>query len=239
MGLDISFFVEVRRNGRWESADKWTATEEWEIEEGAPSLSVAFEDSFYNARDYEMFSILANERQSPGLVGKRDGGTLQCVSRPKGFPLDASSNLKAWIDVFQTDIRGWNVTSPSWLSLDELVNFDWEKHVSLHYQMQGEDYLKMLNNESYGKIRGHWGGAMSEVRARQKLSSKFKTTPEEAAARIRSGRVIAPKWVLKRSMNIIETVTYGDIAYWFKKDVMERMSQLGEQENVRCVFYFT
>lgn len=234
MGFDIVFYVERRCNGTWESADKWTPSEEWEIEEGAPPLGVAIEDRYYNTRDYEMFSILANVRQSVGLVSKKDGGRLQYISLPKGFPLDASPNVAAWIRALKAE----HVISPSWLSLAELLNFDWERRVTLHFQMQGEDYLKMLNNEVCFQGRGHWRGAMSEKRAKRKLSSKFNSTPEEAASLLRTKKATMPKWLLKRSINTTENVTYGDVAFWFRKNVMERMAELGDPEDVRCVFYF-
>ncbi len=116
MGTDIELFAEVKRKGKWMKVG-----EVFDWPESMKKLAQKFgpkTDQPYMDRNYELFSILADARNSFGLTP---------ISKPRGIPKDISKELKdklnaAYID---QDIK------PSWVSLKELLDFDWDKKIRL------------------------------------------------------------------------------------------------------------
>ncbi len=134
MGCDIHFFVErwtssnnyqgprevsddreqklselledVRPKFRWISADKW------ELKDGI--WHVPWDSEYYGGRNYYLFSILADVRNS---------GEVEPISYPKGIPDDASTGYIYKCHQWEGDSH-----SHSYFTLDELLNVDWYQY---------------------------------------------------------------------------------------------------------------
>lgn len=130
MGCDIHFFVErksqqLRRqesinkligideqlNTEWESADKWIPNKYYDGVDETNKFEINRSERFYSGRNYALFGILAGVRWQP------DCGE---ISKPKGFPNDASDDVisayKSW---------GRDAHSASYFTLKELQDVDW------------------------------------------------------------------------------------------------------------------
>lgn len=75
---------------------------------------------FYNGRNYDLFAILANVRNGRGFAGIKTGGGFVPISEPRGIPTDASPQVAR-----RSDGYGIDGHSHSWLTLREILEFDW------------------------------------------------------------------------------------------------------------------
>lgn len=121
MGCDIHLFVEKKievkdgfeRKGYWLSIDKWTKNEYFFHYPNEPEWHVSVEDEMYSTRNYVLFAILASVRNY---------FDIQPISIPRGLPRDVTPEIKKL-----SDYEGADGHSHSWLLLDEILNFDWDK----------------------------------------------------------------------------------------------------------------
>ena len=89
---------------RWVSVDKWKYDGDgWRIN---------WEDHYYDGRNYQLFSILADVR-----------GDYSPIVEPRGIPEDASTGYKYMCDRWDGDAH-----SHSYYTLTELLNVDWEEY---------------------------------------------------------------------------------------------------------------
>ena len=89
---------------RWVSVDKWTYEEDgWRVN---------WYEHYYDSRNYQLFSILADVR-----------GDYSPIVEPRGIPEDASSGYKYMCDQWDCDAH-----SHSYYTLTELLNVDWEEY---------------------------------------------------------------------------------------------------------------
>lgn len=111
MGCDIHPFAEVKNK----------ETNEWNVVTNHFSLS-DFEKNYYNKekgdapfdwRDYNMFAFLA---------GVRSDGYCEPLAEQRGLPPDANIEIKDMIEKY-----GESAHSASYLTLRELVEFDYKK----------------------------------------------------------------------------------------------------------------
>lgn len=132
MGCDIHVYMEERvrtseyPQGIWMSTDKWSLRRGYfsNPEDGRPRMEVSFEDLIYTARNYLLFSILA---------GVRNHYSITPISAPKGFPEDASEEVKA---VYAYDKR--DAHSASYFTLEELMAYDWDTVFEREYIVKNE-----------------------------------------------------------------------------------------------------
>jgi hypothetical protein len=111
MGCDIHFFVERRKRGRWGEVYK---KEKVEIRYPKGKPYVYYTNYYgYRGRNYDLFAILA---------GVRNYNDIQPISEPRGLPDDVCKPIKKESDAWDCDGH-----SHSYLTLKELLNFDWEQ----------------------------------------------------------------------------------------------------------------
>lgn len=113
MGCDIHSFAEVKRNDKWE--------------EVTDSIFPDYEgktSEVFNYRDYSLFAFLA---------GVRNYDCCTPLDEPKGLPYD-SEKLKTLVDYgystkveLKQDLEENDYHSYSWLTLKELLDFDYNK----------------------------------------------------------------------------------------------------------------
>lgn len=128
MGTDIHMACEVRRNGKWGlMTDKvfrntWydpTSDFDWCKEE--------LTNIPYDSRCYNLFAILADVRNGSGFAGVKIGEYFNPISEPKGYPDDLCEELQEDAP-YRNDIPMLSYQhSASWLTLRELIEYDWEQ----------------------------------------------------------------------------------------------------------------
>lgn len=104
MGCDIHLYVEHRRDGVWQAAD------EFERDEDGLHLK-DWTSKFYGARNYDLFSILADVRND---------GNITPIAAPRGIPADASAEYKTMVEDWGCDGHSF-----SYHTLRQLLDFDW------------------------------------------------------------------------------------------------------------------
>jgi hypothetical protein len=101
---------------RWVSVDKWNYDRDgWRTN---------WEDLYYEERNYQLFSILADVR-----------GDYSPIVEPRGIPEDASTGYKYMCDRWDGDAH-----SHSYYTLTELLNVNWEEYDDCHLN----DFLKSI-----------------------------------------------------------------------------------------------
>ena len=114
MGCDVHMFVEKKPKGKnkpWTFVEKFTP----------PDRDFGQCNSFYQWRNYTLFSVLAGVR-----------GGEEPISAPRGLPDYVSKAIDAEAMKWGPDAHSF-----SWLTVRELLNYDWSKvHESV------SDFLK-------------------------------------------------------------------------------------------------
>jgi hypothetical protein len=132
MGCDIHVYIEKKKNGKWVPAQGFMDTGNWE--DG--TLDVPYPDKQLDDRDYLLFGFLA---------GVRDPTNQHF--EPKGFPKDASKEVKAVFKRWGSDAH-----TPSYLTLEELKSVDWNNELIIINEMFRKDQIGAFRkSESEGK----------------------------------------------------------------------------------------
>lgn len=141
MGTDIHCFVErkmYRRgetdwSGKWISIDKWTKSS-WAIlypeRDESPVWVVESNDMVFKDRNYALFAILANIRNSENMP---------YISEPRGLPEDVSEEIRL-------QIKYGEYHSTTWFTADELLEFNWNQTFEYEDEtMGGEKFIDSIN----------------------------------------------------------------------------------------------
>lgn len=128
MGCDIHSFAE-RRN---KETNKWEVVRECMTLDDFDKKWYKKEkgDSPFDWRHYSMFGFLAGVRDQ----------TIEPINEPRDIPEDVSQEVLTEYDYWQD-----NAHSASWLSLRELVEFDYDKNCTGEEYIS-ESYREMLND---------------------------------------------------------------------------------------------
>jgi hypothetical protein len=136
MGCDIHCFAEVKQKDRWVMVQDYFTPDSY-------SKEYLHKDKVTNCfdwRSYFMFGLLAGVRRND----------VEPISEPKGLPLDIS-------DEVNDEYLGWedNVHSMSYLTLEELNNFDYSKYSDEYLSNLFFTHLYELNElkETYSDVR--------------------------------------------------------------------------------------
>lgn len=251
MGTDIHLYVEHRVNGRWESADKWTADPYVEDEDRkGGEIYVDYKDAYYHDRNYNLFAILADVRNGRGFAGMDTGDGFVPIVPPRGLPHDLSPALAAYI------ARGAVDHTPSWLTVAELMAYNWTQKTHLRGVVNPSEWARWRDHGSPNS----WsedisGGSIRKVkpadmeRVWQTLRAE-KGYPEERNASVHLQEGIfgsnrsedAKRFREIAGADFVTTVewevSYYDQASEFLGTVLPRLWRLGKSEDVRIVFWF-
>lgn len=233
MGCDIHLYVEVQRDGKWQSADKWTADED---EPGRKT--VRYHDRLYTGRSYDTFAILANVRNGSGFAGCDTGDGFKPISEPRGLPADVSPEVAA-----ESESWGPDGHSHSHLTVAELLAYDWTQETKKRGWVSGPEFFEWSRwqrqqgegPETYSG--GVWGQSVQHVTAQEmerRVEDLLKTVPSDYQQ-----RKTAVQTRLADYHCCVEWGTpYYRQAQYFLAQVMPRLWRLGKPEDVRIVFWF-
>lgn len=235
MGCDIHSHVEKRVNGQWLAADNWVKDPpDWYSEGEEIPLVVPFNEQIYGDRNYNLFAILANVRNGCGFAGIKTGSGFNIISEPRGIPEDACEEYKLCAERYGIDGH-----SHSWLTLDEVLSFDWTQTTMLEGDVDIKNYFET-------KLRGEpkeWCGAVLG----NDIEHVTNETIDKAAEslNLKGWECIRPEGLKQLSKllgNVITRVswqrTYAECCkeFWWKS--VPKLLSLGKPEDVRLVFFF-
>ncbi|HLY31406.1 MAG TPA: hypothetical protein VKQ36_10275 [Ktedonobacterales bacterium] len=204
MGTNIMMCAEQRVDSQWRLLGPLIDNPDYDPAENPeePRLKPV---EIYDVRNYDLFSILADVRNAS------DGpGRLDVIAPPRGMPPDLSPEISAWVSCFDSD----SLQTPSWLTLRELLAFDWE-HVSNHPtydQLAGTYVVDALVRDSSGALVYHL------ARIEPLAGDEFLARPPSPHATY---------------------ATYAELAgKKFMEGVLRPLQEAGDPDDVRIVFWF-
>lgn len=138
MGCDIHARAEAFEDGKWQLLEKVFEDPYAEYRENKDEKI----SSPYNMRNYSLFALLANVRNSDNI---------DPIDAPRGVPEDASKKYKKYIDQWGIDGH-----SHSYFTLEELLAFNCDRII---------DRSGIVSNEEYQKIKSQgcpesWSGGV-------------------------------------------------------------------------------
>lgn len=220
MGCDIHLFVERREDDQWVSADTW---------EPIPETEQEYEDGrvrrrtkvFYGERRYDLFAILADVRNGRGFAGRDFGYRLRPIAKPRGLPDDTSQEVRD-----EADRWGDDGHSHSWLTLAELLAFDWDQTVTQRGAASAVGLRNALTQDGTTIV--------TAVLEEDALDPEYidyikrrKDIPEETKAEL-----LGPQYY------VIWRRAYRILAGSFYTETIPALLQIGVPEDVRIVFWF-
>lgn len=232
MGCDIHCWAERRVNGVWTSIAQPKRDPRWPDEPA--SL-----DDFWDNRSYNVFSILADVRNGRGFAGIRTGDGFVPISQPKGLPVDVSSEVAT-----ESERWGCDGHSHSWLTLTELLAYDWTQTTKLCGWVSGTVYQDWNN---WGRARGDspesWCGDISGGFVKKVSEAEMKQLIEIAVTAAKGMTGSDWRKVMDDTLAGYHTFVEWEQPYWkaaqgFFGEVIPRMLALGKPEDVRLVFFF-
>lgn len=233
MGCDIHFYVERRENGCWVTADTWEKDEVFVGE-----LTVTHEDKFYSGRNYNLFAILANVRNGSGFAGVKTGDGFNYIAEPRGIPDDASSLYKS-----ETFRWGGNGHSHSWLTVQELMDFNWTQ-VSV---LQGVvDLRNWARWKLFGRPEEYSGGVfgrsirtIDETEFHSIVLEELGTDPMYKLSWAKGPVALRVAKKFKDTYtSVLWEVPYYTCGGAFLSETLPRLWRLGSPEEVRILFFF-
>lgn len=233
MGCDIHFYVEAKKNDKWESADTWVVDTDYD----EPRKTVPYKQAFYSGRNYNLFAILADVRNGRGFAGCDTGDRFNPISEPKGLPEDVSPEVKQESDRWDGDGH-----SHSFHTLAALLAYDWTqvtKHRGFCTALEYWDWNRYRRGDGRGpeSYCGDVSGAMVKKITSPQMDEFLKPITEKggrydeirAAIEARGARLYAAiEW---------EEPYYRSCSN-FLGEVIPRLLRLGAPEDVRIVFWF-
>lgn len=213
MGCDIHIYVEKKEDGRWIPVDDW-------VQDEYGISYVPYQKQIYYGRNYDLFAMLADVRNGYGFAGVDTGNGFIPISLPKGLPDDVSDNIKN-----VSDSWGCDGHSHSWLTLKELIDYDWNQTTKHRGVVSKESYYRYIHT---GKPDYCCGGISGQ---------SIKIVSNEHMKGILDGSIIADS-----NMSYYTTVEWTDqykiSAGIFLNTVIPKLQSLGTPEDVRIVFWF-
>lgn len=165
MGCDIHIFPEIYEDGKWQLAGEFVLDSWWwdQVEEEDDSLDPSWDydqkvkyyqslteeeitakypreklfmvhpfDDKHDDRNYLLFAALADVRNYL---------EIPIIDVPRGLPEDISSEIKK-----RAEFDGLDGHSHSWLTTEEIENYDWDREVIHTYYPNAQQYLNYLTD---------------------------------------------------------------------------------------------
>jgi len=222
MGCDIHFRVERYKGGAWVSVDKWT-------KDDGDIPYVSWRDEYYSVRSYGLFAILADVRNSQSLICEGERAVTP-IDKPRGLPEDVCRLIKQ-----ESDSWGSDGHSHSWLTLDELLAFDWTQTAKKTGWVDATTYVQWDDKTDWPKaVCGIVSGARIQHISEDEMKKLINETPgnywEKIEALKDSSVYCKVEW---------EMPYYRLAGKAFFAETLPRLLALGNPyEHTRAVFWF-
>jgi len=157
MGCDIHFHVEQREGAEWVRAEAiepnpYHSPERVTEYPDDPWYAATRRACWYDGRNYNLFSVLANVRNGYGFAGCDTGDPLPVIHDPRGLPDDVTDEVAK-----ESEDIGVDGHSHSWATVAELLGFDWSQPVTHRGWVDMENFDAF---KSWGTPRA-WSGMIS------------------------------------------------------------------------------
>lgn len=173
-------------------------------------------DHPFKRRNYDVFAMLANVRNGRGFAGCDTGDGFVPISEPRGLPDDVTPEVRA-----ESDKWGGDGHSHSWLTLAELLAYDWNQ-TTRHRGWVDADEYKAFKEDGRPKS---WCGGVSGSAVRH-------VSHQEMEQRIADGGAA-------HCYTLVEwEESYAVSAAAFLEKTIPALRELGAPEDVRLVFWF-
>lgn len=249
MGRDIHLYVEKLIN------DQWVNVDQWKVIQYPDSGNIRKEviKPFYSGRNFPLFNLLTN------MYGYNRYG-IKYIAKAKGFPDNVSIELS---DKFNSCS---DFHTPSYLTLQELMDFDWLASIKVKgftnllgykYALQEDGDLNsyLLNNKKNNndqsdndrfislddgllKLKDYWKKVETKSGEDETRDELFKTPEHDTESLCPYSELF-----LTRLINIDYEVNYIELVETdgsFFTNTMSRLKCLanGDLDSVRIVFWF-
>ena len=220
MGTDISLYAEKRQDSAWQFIGEMVEDIEYQY---YPELANPYRpEDLYEDRNYSLFAILADVRNDEGY---------ECIAPRRGIPDDLSPEIKNYFESLRSDQsytaslpldekqrEAWRRCDmdqelrPGWLTLEELVDFDWHGKRIQRYARVDECVAHLFHPER-GFPFHEWPQGIECAYSRMDKGSKY--------------------------CNAIWTETYAEAAGTNFMELLNTFShKYGASKDVRFVFWF-
>lgn len=232
MGTDIHLAVERRMNGKWHRVHPPVeARDPWLVEQAAKDDDDGYyrkrsEVVWYEDRNYKCFSILADVRNGFGVAGCDTGDGFIPISKPRGIPDDLSDELRSE-DPYEWDLGDHSF---SWLTLQELLDYDWSRTTKHRGVIKFDDFLERVKNNDTSWPQSYSGGIFGQ--------GILTITRAEALQQMQGQGLAVHKDVELYVQEEWES-TYAEAAGRFYSEVLDHLKNVDpDPNNVRIVFGF-
>ena len=182
---------------------------------------------WYEARNYDMFAMLADVRNGRGFAGTDTGDGFKPISKPRGFPTDASPEVRE--SYLEWDADGH---SHSFHTVRQLLEYDWNQSTTCRGFVDPLNYKKWV---ATGQRRSpeHWCGDVSGPRVEKVSNEKMQELLSTSATSIEEEKDF-PRYYTQISWQ----VSYAQAAGRFLDLLQGSLTSLGPYDDVRIVFWF-
>lgn len=223
MGCDIHAYIEIRQDGKWEHYDWQKQYQIGTYEDGSPEYDYdkLWDNPLGIGRNYDLFAILANVRNGHGFAGILTGTGFEPMDKPRGLPQDVSLEVRAESDEWNGDGH-----SHSWMSLPELLGYDYEGKSTTRYGVVSQSqYQEFKLNGKPSQYSGDvWGQRIKKISNAE--MDEFLTGNSE----------LSQEFEYYTTVQWQETYKEAVGEQWFR--TLEELSKLGSPESIRLVFWF-
>ncbi|HVK02034.1 MAG TPA: hypothetical protein VM490_01030 [Armatimonadaceae bacterium] len=201
--------------GYYFARDEFLSDEDFD-EGAAPWPPLVPAEPFDLGRNYPLFAILANVLNRHHTAG---GANFEYISLPRGLPENLSPELRQFVDLWEDSFR-----SPSWLLLEELLNFPWQEKVIVREGMVDPHVAHL-----FGYRRTYFPWPRWQPPRTPRVGFPWAEWPEDIQISYSAIRVegVTVRWL----------ETYNEAAGDFL-EVLEPLRASGDPGNIRLVFWF-
>lgn len=244
MGCDIHLCVEVREAaGQWQSVDQWERDQSEDAGDPINKGCLSLKTEYYEDRNYNLFAILADVRNGSGFAGVKTGDGFNVIALPRGLPLDASK------EVMEYAVKSWGRDghSHSWLTVAEIMAFDWTQTSKLSGVVDGATYEEWDRwDKRHGSGPKSYSGEVFGARVKlvtNEAMGMLVNAARHKANEIRKNDPLDWDSFMEQELDGYYTRCEWELPYYkcagtFLSQTLPRLWRLAKPENVRIVFFF-
>lgn len=174
-------------------------------------------------------------RNGRGFAGVKTGDGFNPISEPRGLPVDVSAVVRS-----QSDSYGIDGHSHSFLTVAELLAYDWAQTSTLQGVLHAVDFYKW---ERWGRAQGQSPDSYSgDVSGRDVVKISEGAMRELLKPYASMNHREAEEAIGKKFPHHYTTCTWTQAYYQcasnFLSQTLPRLWRLGKPEDVRVVFWF-